>query len=199
MAARIKYAVLSADGNNARPLYTRILSLLEELRDVSFEEIRSSDIGDPTVPLVISESTSFNGFIGSLCASLEVTGRVRESESLKHATSLIFSDRELGGLGLGAVDSLDGYTPDIGSFGDILFLVEAWLCALTSAEKSHQVPKPLAAGTVGRRPMTVTEKIFAHHAFHVSSPRGVKPGDFIRVSIDWVIASELSWIVSMRL
>lgn len=39
--------------------------------------------------------------------------------------------------------------------------------------------------------MTLTEKIFAAH--NVSRKGDVKPGDVIRVDIDWVLASELSW------
>ncbi|KAK5735061.1 hypothetical protein LTR17_008397 [Elasticomyces elasticus] len=39
--------------------------------------------------------------------------------------------------------------------------------------------------------MTVAEKIFAAH--DVSGKGEVKPGDVIRLDVDWIIASELSW------
>jgi homoaconitase/3-isopropylmalate dehydratase large subunit len=41
--------------------------------------------------------------------------------------------------------------------------------------------------------MTVTEKIFAMHA--VDSKGYVKTGETIRVSLDWIMASEASWAV----
>ncbi len=43
----------------------------------------------------------------------------------------------------------------------------------------------------GRRGMTVAEKILAAH--DISHKGEVKPGDVIRLDVDWVIASELSW------
>ena len=43
--------------------------------------------------------------------------------------------------------------------------------------------------------MTLGEKIFAAHDVE---RRGVlKPGDMVRVDVDFVIASELSWMVSL--
>ena len=43
--------------------------------------------------------------------------------------------------------------------------------------------------------MTLGEKIFAAHDVE---RRGVlKPGDMVRVDVDFVIASELSWTVSL--
>ncbi|PYH82676.1 aconitase iron-sulfur domain-containing protein [Aspergillus uvarum CBS 121591] len=42
--------------------------------------------------------------------------------------------------------------------------------------------------------MTLAEKILAHHAFSLPSAEGLRGGDFIRVTVDWIIASELSWV-----
>lgn len=44
-----------------------------------------------------------------------------------------------------------------------------------------------------RPPMTVTEKIFAMHA--IDSKGYVRTGETIRVSLDWIMASEASWAV----
>lgn len=41
--------------------------------------------------------------------------------------------------------------------------------------------------------MTVTEKIFAMHA--IDSKGYVRTGETIRVSLDWIMASEASWAV----
>jgi hypothetical protein len=45
-----------------------------------------------------------------------------------------------------------------------------------------------------RRGMTTSEKIFAAH--DIERKGEVKPGDMIRVDVDWIMASELSWSVS---
>lgn len=42
--------------------------------------------------------------------------------------------------------------------------------------------------------MNVTEKIFAMHA--IDSKGYVRTGETIRVSLDWIMASEASWAVS---
>lgn len=39
--------------------------------------------------------------------------------------------------------------------------------------------------------MTLSEKIFAMHDMEQNG--SVKPGELIRIHVDWVIASELSW------
>ncbi|MAE70805.1 MAG: 3-isopropylmalate dehydratase [Gemmatimonadetes bacterium] len=43
-----------------------------------------------------------------------------------------------------------------------------------------------------RRPMTLTQKILADHAIGLARP-WVEAGDFLRVRVDWTIASELAW------
>ena len=43
-----------------------------------------------------------------------------------------------------------------------------------------------------RRPMTLTQKILAHHALGLRRP-WVEAGDILRVRVDWTIASELAW------
>ncbi|TPX38057.1 hypothetical protein SmJEL517_g00291 [Synchytrium microbalum] len=44
-----------------------------------------------------------------------------------------------------------------------------------------------------RRPMNLCEKIIAHSAIGLPAPFEVKPGDMVCVSVDWTIASELTW------
>jgi aconitate hydratase/homoaconitate hydratase len=43
-----------------------------------------------------------------------------------------------------------------------------------------------------RKPMTLTQKILAHHARGLTRP-WVQAGDVLRVRVDWTIASELAW------
>src|SRR5262245_397206 len=43
-----------------------------------------------------------------------------------------------------------------------------------------------------RKPMTLTQKILAHHASGLTRP-WVQAGDILQVRVDWTIASELAW------
>lgn len=45
---------------------------------------------------------------------------------------------------------------------------------------------------MSRRPMTLTQKILAHHARNLTRP-WVEAGDILQVKVDWTIASELAW------
>src|SRR5262249_55648998 len=46
--------------------------------------------------------------------------------------------------------------------------------------------------SVATRPMTLTQKILAHHAVNLPRP-WVQVGDMLQVRVDWTIASELAW------
>lgn len=43
--------------------------------------------------------------------------------------------------------------------------------------------------------MTLSEKIFMHHLLPGSMVIGLKAGNVVPVSVDWVLASEVSWKV----
>lgn len=74
---------------------------------------------------------------------------------------------------------------------EVLFKVEAYLESLNSIDRARVPKQPLKARPPGRRDMTLSEKIFAAH--DLQSRGEVKAGDLIRVSVDWIMASELSW------
>ncbi|KAF6834721.1 3-isopropylmalate dehydratase large subunit 2 [Colletotrichum plurivorum] len=63
--------------------------------------------------------------------------------------------------------------------------------SINSAERQGGPVMPLVSRPEGRRPMNVTEKIFALH--DVTRPGWVRTGDTIRVSVDWIMASEATW------
>jgi 3-isopropylmalate dehydratase small subunit len=48
------------------------------------------------------------------------------------------------------------------------------------------------ATSADRRPMTLTQKILAHHAIGLTRP-WVQAGDMLLIRVDWTIASELAW------
>ena len=45
---------------------------------------------------------------------------------------------------------------------------------------------------MNRKPMTLTQKILAHHAKGLTRP-WVEAGDILQIAVDWTIASELAW------
>lgn len=77
----------------------------------------------------------------------------------------------------------------------VLRIGSVGLESLNSAERCGGPIVPLVNRPAGRRPMNLTEKIFALH--DVNLPGWVRTGDTIRISVDWVMASEATWHVSL--
>ncbi|CRL28582.1 Aconitase-like core [Penicillium camemberti] len=110
----------------------------------------------------------------------------REVDVLTDVLGICYQPTILGGLGIHQNDSL---TTEQES--EILFLVGAWLESLNSADRAKSIPCLLTQRPERRRGMTISEKIFA---MHDSNHKGfVAPGDLIRVFVDWILASEVSW------
>lgn len=110
----------------------------------------------------------------------------READALKDAIDRSTVHPDHGGLGL----RTDGTLNDDDA-SEVIFFVSAYLDALNYQDRQTSPTHPLSARPSGRRGMTVAEKIFAAH--DVSGKGEVKPGDVIRLDVDWIIASELSW------
>lgn len=120
--------------------------------------------------------------------ALQTQGHPREANTLADVLAVCSQSPELGGLGLSSTEDL---TPEQQS--EILFLASAWLESLNSADRAKSPLPPLSSRPRGRRAMTLSEKIFAVHDIQ---RRGcVAPGELICVDVDWVIASEASWVV----
>lgn len=113
---------------------------------------------------------------------------VRESEALQAVLAIAQNSPDYGGLGL----TLEGGVSD-DDHNELLFLCSAWLEALSSADRATRIRTPISTKPPGRPPMNVTEKIFAMH--DVESKGWVETGSVIRVAVDWIMASELSWHV----
>ncbi|RDW80791.1 putative 3-isopropylmalate dehydratase [Coleophoma crateriformis] len=145
--------------------------------DISHHESTVSYLGD---------------FLDRLCEALDTIGKDAEADAFRHALQLYQIGRERDIDNSGASNSNAQLKNE--QFEDLEFLVEAWLEALNSAESARTLPAPLPVRSLGTRPMTLAEKIFAHHAFSLPSPDGLKSGELVRISIDWIIASELSWV-----
>jgi hypothetical protein len=108
---------------------------------------------------------------------------------LKDVYSFAVLDTDFGGLGFKVDQNLSPKEET-----QVLFLISAWLESLNSADRSKRLVKLLTARPEGRRSMTLSEKIFAAH--DIERRGELKPGDMVRVDVDWVMASEISWSVS---
>jgi hypothetical protein len=121
-----------------------------------------------------------------LSQHLNAEGHTRDADALLEAYQHCKTETDFGGLGFS-----DGSTLDDSQAEEVLFYASAYLEALNYQDRSVSKPAPLYERPAGRRGMTLAEKIFAAH--DVTGRGEVKPGDVIRLDIDWVIASELSW------
>ncbi|WYZ36326.1 hypothetical protein EsH8_XII_000076 [Colletotrichum jinshuiense] len=178
----------------------------------ALKRIRGIDLDDATHSYGDGLDSSFfnlSRFLGSVENELRRREHVAEAETIAHVAQLCATDPELGGLGIIAdavewgpdsapTETNDGSTTDKPVLQEVEFLVDAWLSAVTSREAASQQARPALRKRRGTpsnaHPMTLTEKILAYHAFSLPSAKGVKPGDVVRVSLDWVIASEVAWL-----
>lgn len=158
-----------------KSLLSDLLEILDTTRDVRLEE---KDV--PTTQQGIR-------CIMALAANLQRSGHGREAEALLRVAQIATTSPDFGGMGLPKEGEIESSAKS-----ELVFLSTAWLEALNSADRSkHIVMVPLRAKPQGRRPMNVTEKIFALH--DVEQKGSVRPGQSIRVWIDWIMASEASW------
>ena len=118
-------------------------------------------------------------------------GRDREAGAVQTAINQCLEDAFHGGLGI----SKDApFTKELREA--VAFQLEVWLESLNSEDRSRKPLSPLPLRPAGRRPMTLSQKILAHHAISSIAPEALATGDLVRVAVDWVITSELAWAVS---
>lgn len=111
-----------------------------------------------------------------------------EAEAVERAREKVIDSPSFGGLGIGHATSLSDEERD-----EVLFLVDAWLEALNAQEKAAPQLPLTTQRSPQARPMTLAQKIFAQHVVGGCPEQGLQAGDVVRVNIDWILASELSW------
>ncbi|KAI8319528.1 aconitase iron-sulfur domain-containing protein [Martensiomyces pterosporus] len=99
-------------------------------------------------------------------------------------------------------DELNGWnirSKDLGGSATTAEIGDAVVRAVTPYAEGLNVEDRAAPAALllerpaGRRGMTLCEKIIAHHAIGLTAPGDIRPGDMVCVSVDWTIASELTW------
>ena len=147
-----------------------------------------------TTTATLLPATSLLSTLLSLSKILSSSDLPQEAEVLREAQELSILSPDFGGLGLSSSPTTF-LTPE--DEKSILFLVSAYLESLNSQDRAKSIPPPLSSRPAGRRGMTLSEKIFAAHDVE---KRGVlKPGDMVRVDVDFIMASEISWAVSFSI
>jgi hypothetical protein len=179
----------SSDGEHVlgKEFLTRVLALLEQVRGIKCEVIGS----DTPTRHSISASSSIFDVLSTLSSALSSASTRLEAETFEYVLTKCMDGKSLGSLSLNK-DSIseESYR------NNALFLIESWLEALNSVDRVKGGLLTLTTNSEKTKPMTLAEKIFAHHTLGGCSVEGIKPGDVVRVCIDWIIASELTWSVS---
>jgi hypothetical protein len=165
----------------------RAVTLLKELRRIKVDVIDSNSSSE----FSMNASSSIKEVLSTLSSALESMSRKRESEIFEYVLAKCNDAKTFGGLGL----SKDSVSEE-SDRSDALFLIESWLNALNSQDRVKDGPPPVAMKSKTVKPMTLAQKILSHHTVDGCPVEGVRAGDVIRVALDWVIASELTWTVS---
>ncbi|PTB36660.1 hypothetical protein M441DRAFT_449504 [Trichoderma asperellum CBS 433.97] len=161
---------------NPSGLLSQWSSLLFKSRNVKLDEEKVTQ--HATHPITL---------LGNISLILLEQAALRESQVFSQISEICSTSPNYGGLGLKQDEQATG--DDI---HEITFLISAWLEALNSDDRKKSLGQSVQqTAAKDRPPMTVTEKIFAMHA--VDSKGYVRTGETIRVSLDWIMASEASW------
>ena len=170
-----------------RSFLVQVVALLKDVRGIAVDVVDTTSPGRVSIPA----SASIYDVLSALSTCLASASRQAEADTFDHVRAKCVEKKAFGGLAL-TEQSIE----DESDRSNALFLVDAWLEALNSQDRTKGGPPVIKSRAETTRPMTLTEKIFAHHTLGGCPIEGLKAGDVVRASLDWVIASELSWSVS---
>lgn len=161
-----------------------------------FQNVRRVSLSRPELDFTRAGHTypSPQAVLTACAHELHHRKHLQEQQIILHVVDLCNADVEVGGLGFRDRCWRDLSPEDLRR---LLDLTESWLWTINSL-KTHIAKLPLPQKPVGRAPMTVTSKILAHHAISCAQTSHVTVGELLRVNIDWVMASELSWVGMKR-
>ncbi|EXJ75019.1 uncharacterized protein A1O5_01715 [Cladophialophora psammophila CBS 110553] len=170
------------------PVSLQLDNLLHILKDTRKIKILSPDrVNGQGVQPTEREAKPLLDEIQYLADVLVGAGHPADAAAFRDVRELAILSTDFGGLGLRP----DCENLSVQDTSELLFLISAHLEAVNSAERARSQLHPLSWRPQERRGMTLAEKIFAAH--DIDQRGEVKPGDVIRVDVDWILASELSW------
>lgn len=180
------YQQVISKHSTCRMFWDRLCEIFQSVLSVSRPELDFTRAGDThPSPQAILTACSYE---------LHNRNHLQEEQIILHVVDLCNTDVEVGGLGFRDRRWRDFPPEDLRR---VLDLTESWLLTISSLKTP--IPKlALPQKPVKRKPMTLTSKILAHHAISCAQTSHVTVGEVLRVNIDWVIASELSWVGMKR-
>lgn len=139
--------------------------------------------------IAIECAESIQSVLSLTSKRLRDVSKASEADALDQVLDKVTQAPSFGGLGLSS-----DMVPSSSQFEEVTFLCEAWLESVRSKGRSINFLNVNTTRTQGVKPMTLAQKIFTQHALgSKEAEHGLVGGDVVRVGIDWVIASELSW------
>lgn len=136
-----------------------------------------------------SRHESIAGVLSDTVQKLYAASRTLEADALDQVHDKVTRPASLGGLGLA-----DNVAPEPQQYEEVLFLCDAYIQSVQSQELSQSYLNTNPTRAHGTKPMTLAQKIFTQHALGSDEAKhGLPVGEVVRVGVDWVIASELSW------
>lgn len=169
-------------------LEAELVALLERVRDIKISPEYASAAANRSCLYALD----------SLIQTLTTQRRDREADAIRIARDQCLESKVHSGL------ELDLETMNVSGGNDdihktLLFEIEVWLEALNSEDRARNPRPSITSKPAGRRSMTLSEKILAHHAVTALPMEGPTVDDTVRVCVDWIISSELAWEVSNTL
>ncbi|KAL3428551.1 hypothetical protein BDV09DRAFT_201521 [Aspergillus tetrazonus] len=176
--------MITAQSPRLQAFKAQVLSLLDRERAMEPASIQHVLTDDNT------QSSSIPSLLSAIAMTLESNLYTAEATALNDAVERITANKNFGGLGI-----RDDQAALIckAAYASAAFIVEAMLLSL-SAELSSRKFLPSSGLSRAARPMTLAEKIFVQHLVGSNTVQSqLKAGTVIRVGLDWVLSSELSW------
>ena len=173
---------------HADSFLSQVINLLENVRGVRRDLIEA----DFSSQGMSNDSSTIADALPLVSSSLRRISKQREAGAIGQVLEKAVDKKAFGGLGLsrsGPATSSD--------YDEVLFLTEAWLESLNSQDKEANQFTTIDVRSEKTKPMNLAQKMFAHHTIGGCLIEGLAIGEVVRVGVDWIIASELSWSVSL--
>lgn len=138
-------------------------------------------------------NTSATSILSDVSSTLRLYGQDAEATIIDYVVEKAIDSPSHGGLGMYSTSQ-----PTSAQYAELLFLVSAHLTSLKSRNNTRSYLTTLSHPTPDMQPMTLAQKIFAQHALSPIPPTGLSTNTVLRVGVDWVLASELSWAEMAR-
>ena len=135
-----------------------------------------------------SGDVSATSILTDLSSTLRSYGQDAEATIIDYVVEKAVDSPSHGGLGINSTSQ-----PTPSQYAELLFLVSAHLTSFKSRNNARSYLLTLTSPTPDTQPMTLAQKIFAQHALSPIPATGLSTSTVLRVGVDWILASELTW------